>query len=177
MRHRAARVIVLAPILFVAQAQGVVGRLAPVSEFTELPAAIAHDLTNRGCLIPQVKGISRRQNVIRGEFQKRGQRDWAVLCLKGETSTILVYTEASGSKPVQLAPMDETIAPDKDGYYRVLQVAGEEFIRRHADASASDMDRPPAILDHDGIDDGIFEKGSSVHYFYRGKWLKLAGSD
>jgi hypothetical protein len=171
------RLLAAAPILLVAQVNDVVGRLAPASDFPELPAAIAQDVTNRGCLIPQVKGISGRQNVIRGEFQKRGQRDWTVLCLKGNTSTILLYTGESDRNPAQLAPMDETITPSKNGYYRILQVVGEEFIRHHSDASASGMDRPPSTLDHDGIDDGIFEKASAVHYFYRGKWLKLAGSD
>jgi len=39
------------------------------------------------------------------------------------------------------------------------------------------MDLLPGILDHEGIDDGIFEKGSSIHYFYDGKWLEFAGSD
>src|SRR5712692_4639183 len=176
MRYLAARLIVLALPVLVTQANDVFGRLAPASDFPELPVAITRDLTNRGCLIPQVEGISGRQNVIRGDFQKRGRRDWAVLCLKGTISTILVYTDGAVN-PAQLAPMDETITPSKNGYYRILQVVGEEFIRRHYDASASGMDRPPGSLDHDGIDDGIFEKGSAVHYFYRGKWLKLAGSD
>jgi hypothetical protein len=35
----------------------------------------------------------------------------------------------------------------------------------------------PPPLDHDGIDDGVVEKGSSVWYWYRGRWLELTGSN
>jgi hypothetical protein len=170
--------LVIAPIVLIgAQGDGVIGRLAPVGDFPKLPVGIAQDLMNRGCRIPQVKGVSDRHNVIQGQFKKPGQRDWAVLCLQRNTSAILVYWNGSAQGPAQLAPMDETITPSKNGYYRILQVVGQKFIRSHYDASASDLDPLPHILDHDGIDDGISEKGSSVHYFYNGKWLKLAGSD
>ena len=121
--------------------------------------------------------MTARHNVIKGAFEKPGQRDWAVLCLQKNTSMILVYWNGSTRNPAQLAPLDETIAPSKNGYYRVLQAASGKFIRSHYDASATDLDPLPKTLDHDGIDDGIFEKGSLVHYFYNGTWLKLPGSD
>jgi hypothetical protein len=160
-----------------ARADAVSGRLAMVSDFPELPAELAKDLTNRGCRIPQVPGVSKRHNVIQGEFAKSGQHDWAVLCLQKHTSTIFVYWNGAARNPAQLAPLDETITPSKNGYYRILRVVGEEFIRRHYDASTSGMDPLPKVLDHDAIDDGVFEKGSSVHYLDNGKWLTLAGSD
>jgi hypothetical protein len=31
--------------------------------------------------------------------------------------------------------------------------------------------------DHDGIDDAFVEKASTVHYYYRGRWLDLTGAD
>lgn len=153
------------------------GRLMLPRDFPELPAGIAQDLVNRGCRIPQVKGIPEKRNVIQGQFMKPGQRDWAVLCLHGNTSAILVYWNGYPEGMTQLAPMDETITPSKNGYYRILQVVGQKFIRSHYDASASDTDPLPGIVDHDGIDDGILEKGSIVHYFDSQKWLRLAGSD
>jgi hypothetical protein len=164
-------------VLIGAQGDRVIGRSAPVGDFPKLPVGIAHDLVNRGCRIPQVKGIPGQHNVIQGQFEKPGQRDWAVLCLEGNTSRILVYWNGSAKNPAQLAPMDETIKPSKNGYYRILKVVGDKFIRSHYDASASEMDPVPRVLDHDGIDDGIFEKGSVVHYFHHGAWLTLAGSD
>jgi hypothetical protein len=170
--------ILIAPIVLIAAQGGrVIGRLAPVTDFPDLPTGIAQDVANRGCQIPQVKGVSARHNVIKGEFEKPGQRDWAVLCLQKNTSTILVYWNGSAKNPAQLAPLDETITPSKNGYYRILQAVGEKFIRSHYDASAACLDPLPKTLDHDGIDDGIFEKGSIVHYFNNGMWLKLPGSD
>jgi hypothetical protein len=160
-----------------AQTNRVAGRLAPVSEFPELPAAIAQDLESRGCRIPQVAGVPKRNNVIRGHFEKPGQLDWAALCLQGNTSIILVFWNGSAKSPTPLAPLDETIADSKRGYFRILHVADGKFIRSHYDTSAPDLDPLPKLLSHDGIEDGIFEKGSSVHYFDNGKWLALAGSD
>jgi hypothetical protein len=169
---------VIAPIMLIAsQGSRVIGRLAPVSDFPELPTEIAQDVATRGCQIPQVKGVTARHNVVKGAFEKPGQRDWGVLCLQNNTSTILVYWNGSAKNPAQFAPLDETITPSKNGYYRILQVAGEKFIRSHYDASATDLDPLPKTLDHDGIDDGIFEKGSIVHYFSNGTWLKFPGSD
>jgi hypothetical protein len=179
LRHLAAFLLItVAPIVLTgAQKDRVIGRLAPVSDFPKLPAGIARDLMNRGCRIPQVKGVLEQHNIIQGQFKRQGQRDWAALCLQGNISTILVYWNGSSEGPAQLAPMDETITPSKHGYYRILQVVREKFIRNHYEESAPDLDALPGILDHDGIDDGIFEKGPIVHYFDDGKWLKLAGSD
>lgn len=168
---------ILTTVLVAAQGGRVIGRLAPGSDFPDLPTSIAQDLASRGCQIPQVKGVSSRHNVMKGAFEKPGQLDWAVLCLQKNTSTILVYWKGSVQNPAQLAPLDETITPSKNGYYRILQAVDEKFIRGHYDASATDLDPLPKTLDHDGIDDGISEKGSIVHYFYNGAWLKLAGSD
>jgi hypothetical protein len=119
--------------------------------------------------------------VLQGEFSKRGQYDWAVLCLEEDgathrqTSTILIYRHGSAGEPERLAPMDETITPSKNAYYRILRVVGKQFIRRHYQPGLSA--KPPSVIDHDGIDDEMFEKGSSVHYFYGGTWSELAGSD
>jgi hypothetical protein len=124
-----------------------------------------------------VIGIAGLHNVIRGEFHHHGQRDWAVLCLRNNTSTILIYADDTRPNPTELGPMEETLTSSKRGYYRIIRTATPEFIRAHYDGSASGADRLPKLLDHDGIDDGIFEKGSAIHYAYRGKWLKFPGSD
>ena len=96
-------------------------------------------------------------------------------------SIIFVYSNESAKSPTQVAPLDETFTSSKRGYFRVLQVAGEKFIPSHHETNAPELDPLPKALDHDGtqggIDDGIFEKGSSVHYFDNGKWLILAGSN
>ena len=56
----------------------------PPAAFSELPSSVIEDLEKRGCTIPQAVpgsfGYLNPHNVIRGEFAKRGQTDWAILC-------------------------------------------------------------------------------------------------
>lgn len=136
-------------------ANRVVGRLARIEEFSDVPTAIAKDIAARGCRIPQVAGIPKLHNVITGEFKMRGQKDWAVLCLTANhESRVIVYWNGMPAAPYQFASMDETITPSKNGYYRLLAVANEVFIRGHSSRAESPM---PKIIDHHGIEDGISE--------------------
>lgn len=56
-----------------------VRRLQP-NAFAQLPAKILRYLEAHQCTIPQNYADQLPHNVIRGEFARRGQRDWAVLC-------------------------------------------------------------------------------------------------
>jgi hypothetical protein len=60
----------------------------PPKAFPELPAKLRVDLERRGCTIPQVPVVNGRHNVIKGEFSKAGQTDWAVLCSIGRVSSM-----------------------------------------------------------------------------------------
>jgi hypothetical protein len=106
----------------------------------------------------QIKDVPERHNIMRGEFKKPGQRDLALLRPQEHSSIIFVYWNESAKNPTPLALLNETLTPSKRGSFRILHVAGEKFIRSHHDASAPGMDPLPKVLDHDGIDDGIFEK-------------------
>jgi hypothetical protein len=138
----------------------------PPGSFRELPALIQTELVRRGCTIPQPFGGA-HQNVIKGRFTSATQTDWAVLCLIRRTSSILVFRSGSVATIVALAAL-----PDSGS--RVLGVADADFIRVHHQRYGGPA-LPP--LDHDGIDDGEFEKGSLVRYWYRGHWLQLTGSN
>ena len=59
-----------------------------------MPANLVQDLQRRGCTIPQEHFTKEPHNVIRGEFAKPGQTDWAVLCSINRVSSILVYWNA-----------------------------------------------------------------------------------
>jgi hypothetical protein len=39
------------------------------------------------------------------------------------------------------------------------------------------IDPPLPPINHDGINDGIMEKASTIYYYHRGKWLGLHGAD
>ena len=120
-----------------------------------------------------------RQNVIKGEFAKRGQTDWAVLCSVGRVSSILIFWNASESNPSRIAEMKDIDrlqgeGGDKIVYSREITPVGKADIMRHYLGYGGPQ--PPPI-DHQGIDDAFLEKASVVNYFYRGKWLELTGAD
>jgi hypothetical protein len=73
-----------------AVAESQIRQLAPTA-FAELPKQIMLELQSRGCTVPQVYGAPKPHNVIRGEFQRKGQVDWAVLCSRNGLSSVLVF--------------------------------------------------------------------------------------
>jgi hypothetical protein len=149
------------------------------SEFAELPGKVILDLERRGCRIPQLAYSRKKTNVIRGEFAKPGQTDWAVLCSIHGVSRILVYWNGSAEKPADIAEFEdhiysETDAAGRSRFLREINAASKQFILRHYRAYGGTV--PPPI-DHQGIDDAFFEKASVTWYFYGGKWLQLTGAD
>lgn len=148
---------------------GARGQLAP-SAFPELPQNLRRELERRGCMIPQVAEHPRPHNVIRGQFARPGQTDWAVLCSVGPVSTILVFWSGSERNPAALAAI-----PDADRLYsREIRAVGRQFILQHFQAHGGP--KPPPI-DHQAIDDAFVGKASVVFYWHRGKWLELTGAD
>ena len=149
------------------------------SAFRELPAGVSADLKQRGCLIPQSGDTSKPNNVIRGEFARPGQIDWAVLCSVRGVSRILVYWKGESRAPASLTLRAdrnyfETDFQGRQIFVRAIQPVGQDFILEHYRAYGGP--KPPTI-NHQGIDDAFLEKASIVWYFERGRWLKLTGAD
>ena len=152
----------------------------PPSAFPQLPKRIVKNLRARGCTIPQAGFKPKPNNVISGEFAKRGQTDWAVLCSRGGESSILVFWGGSVKSPAELAKAPDDaywLGNDRAGfhYHRQLMMADREYILVHYREYGRGEFIPP--INHDGIDDGFLEKGSEVHYYYPSKWLSLPGAD
>ncbi|MEK6407161.1 MAG: hypothetical protein AABN34_09380 [Acidobacteriota bacterium] len=145
----------------------VIERIQP-SALSGLPRQITHFLASGRYTIPVVAENPHHQNVVRGQFARRGQRDWAVLASRGGYSTIVVFWGGSTRKPA-------FIARKLDSAIRVIAKAGPRYILEHYRAYGGP--KPPSPLDHDGIDDGYYEKASMVLYLHRGKWYELQGSD
>lgn len=94
-------------------------------------------------------------------------------------SSILVFWNGSEAAPAEInsAPNSNYLTPlenGKVGFSRAISRVGKDFILEHFKAYGGPA---PPPLDHDGINDEFLEKGSTVHYFYRGQWLELTGSD
>jgi hypothetical protein len=154
-------------------------RLLPQS-FHQLPHSIIRSLQNRGCTIPQEFGNSEPHNVISGEFITKGQTDWAVLCSRKRRSSIFVFWGGSVRKVSAIAASPDirflqTIdGGGSIGFSRAIGAVGRHYILKHYHEYGGP--KPPSI-DHQGINDAYVEKGSVVHYYYRGKWLELHGAD
>ena len=154
------------------------GRLAPEA-FPELPQNIMQDLQARGCTIPQPYSSLERHNVIHGEFARKGQVDWAVLCSQNRVSSILIFWDSSREEVSKIANVPDRnwlqgIGGGKIGYSRAIVVVGEKYILDHYKAYGGT--KPPPIT-HAGINDAFLEKASTVHYYNQGKWLELTGAD
>ena len=173
--HRAGPILFLA---IVATCFAQITRLR-TSDFPELPHNIAMDLQRRGCTVPQASGIKGRHNVIKGQFAKPDQTDWAVLCSVNRASSILIFWNGSEINPTRIENQNDADRLQGDAnnnmvYSRAIEPVDKSYIMEHYQAYGGE--KPPPI-DHQGIDDEFVGKASVVLYFYRGKWLHLTGAD
>jgi hypothetical protein len=123
--------------------------------------------------------IDGRHNVIKGEFSKPGQTDWAVLCSIGGVSSILIFWNGSTLKPAEIekAPDQDRLQSwggDKIVYSRAITPVDAKYIQDHYQAYGGE--KPPPI-NHQGVDDAFVGKASVVLYLDRDKWLHLSGAD
>ena len=151
----------------------------PPTAFPELPANVIRELQRRGCTVPQEAYTKKPHNVIKGEFAKPGQIDWAVLCSVRGVSSILVFWNGSEKNPSAIAPAEDRnylqgITAEQFGFSRGITSVGKGFIMKHYRAYGGPT--PPPV-GHQGIDDAFIEKGSRTWYFHGGEWLQLTGAD
>lgn len=141
-------------------------RLLPVSSFPQLPASVAQQLVEKGCLIPQTYEAREPENVIHGSFEKQGSSDWAVLCSVDRMTTLYVFFQSDLTHPIALRHQ-----PDS-------QWLGVEWSLDYGSAWGI-ATRPARLMpvtakaDHAGIDDSFVEKSTTVHYFNNGRWTTL----
>ena len=161
------------------EAERRIHRLPPTAFVNELPKQLVQVLQRRGCTIPQSSFTSKPHNVIKGQFARPGQTDWAVLCSINGVSSILVFWNGSVNNPASIAQREDrtflqTGPGDEIDFSRGISPAGKDFIMRHYEGYGGP--KPPPI-DHQGIDDAFIGKASVTWYFYGGKWLALQGAD
>ena len=161
------------------------------ADVAELPPAFVEKLNARGCAIPQFGEVGRAgdtagepaseatgrpTNVIRGEFARHGQEDWAVLCSKGGSSTIVIFWGKTTACPASLARLEDAhyLKRGKDKkvrYSRSIRALGEGELG----------DRPGITglksFSHEGIDDRFVGKSSAFFYCSEGKWKIFPAKD
>lgn len=152
----------------------------PPTAFSQLPGSVVQYLQRRGCTVPQTYLSGEPHNVIRGEFERGGQSDWAVLCSRNGESAILVFWRGSIKSVSEVAKAPDssflqTITEGgKVGFSRMIEAVDRDYILKHYEAYGGP--EPPPI-GHQGISDAFVEKASVVRYYYRRRWLELQGSD
>lgn len=150
-------------------------RRLPLNAFPHLPAAIAGELTERGCLIPQTYEAHRPENVVHASLEKPGSSDWAVLCSAQGTVSLLVFFESAPQKPITLASVQET---DRLQRYDSSGILGfswgiDPASPEHVHEAQIGLARRPPAPDHDALADSIIDKGTVYHFFSKGKWSLL----
>ncbi|HEY3443637.1 MAG TPA: hypothetical protein VGK29_22960 [Paludibaculum sp.] len=140
---------------------------------------MVRELQRRGCTIPQEAFTKKPHNVIKGQFAKPGQTDWAVLCSVKGTSSILVFWNGSELNPADISSGPDIgslqgLGGDEIGYSRAISPVERAFIMDHYHAYGG---RKPPPIDHQGIDNAFVGKASVTMYFHEGKWLCLTGAD
>jgi hypothetical protein len=152
-------------------------RLDP-KEFQALPSHILEKLTTKSCTIPQSFENDSPHNVINGEFGETGQQDWAALCSRTYSSSILIFWGGQDSCPSEFLPSADRSwlqhSGEGIGYSRVITAVGPEFMLKHVDAYEGS---PPPPITHQGINHSFLGKGTSVQYCYEGEWRGLFEAD
>jgi hypothetical protein len=145
-----------------------------------MPKEFVEKLNGKGCTVPQFDSTDNPatgadgvpavpNNVIFGEFARKGQEDWAALCSNGKTSTIVIFWGRPTSCPASLARLDDAhyLKPGRDKklhYSRSIRPLGEGDLDDRAGLAGL---RP---LKHEGIDDRFVGKSSAFFYCDAGKW-------
>lgn len=161
------------------RAAAAVVRLEP-ARFPDLPGAVRAELERLGCRVPQAFYPEEPHNVIRGNFARAGQEDWAVLCSRDGASEIRVFWGGPARCP---SPIGEP-SPDRGwlqgigegriGYSRLIRAVDRDFIMSmYAEFGGP---KPPPI-EHQGIEEYFVDKVSVVLYCHEGKWVALQGVD
>jgi hypothetical protein len=165
------------------------------SDVAGLPPDFVEKLNSRGCMVPQFGAVGRAgntaaagdatgspataddpTNVIHGEFARHGQEDWAVLCSKGGSSTIVIFWGKATACPASLARLEDAhyLKRGKDRkvrYSRAIRALGESDLGDRAGTAGL---KPFA---HQGIDDRFVGKSSAFFYCSEGKWKIFPAKD
>jgi len=161
-----------------ARADAVTRRLPP-SAIPGIPAGVRRTLERRGCTIPQWYGGDAPHNAARGAFTAASSIEWAVLCSRAGTSSILVVAERSGTIVADFASRRDISflqsSPWGIIFSRWIGRGTSENVRTLMTHEENKQVR--VSVKHDGIHDAFVDKYSVVWYWDGKSWLRIQGSD
>ena len=162
--------------------------LSPM-EFEGVPAEVQRILSEEGCTIPQIPRIrtNKKYSLISGEFAVKGQTDWAALCSRDGSSTIVVLwggpvlCRSWLEKRPHLNSLQTGITGHRDdkGEYTVGIIFDRSIFTYPATSRVLwEMDEGlPAERTHDSIGDGIHGKAATAYYCHEGQWIEFGVAD
>jgi hypothetical protein len=141
------------------------------SDMPGLPKPLQKALEKCHCRIPQVYG-GNRFNAIEGEFERQGQRDWAVLCSRKGVSTIYVFWGGSPRHYDRIAAEADRPTPDERGrafYPRSIRIGGAERVVINDEPERHGLPNP----ERDVLVDASAYRDDVLYYRHQGRWVKL----
>jgi hypothetical protein len=154
-------------------------RHLPITSFPDLPEAVANQLTERGCLIPQTYQAHHPENVVHASLEHPGSSDWAVLCSSGGTVSLLVFFSSAPASILVLATAPETARLQTHdgtgvlGFDWGIDPASPEQVRE----ARSGMEHRPPTLNHDALADTIIGRRTIYHFYAKSEWALLEMPD
>lgn len=143
---------------------GIEWAMQDAREIDGLPAEARTALT--GCVVPRSPAFP---NVITGQFKQAGQTDVAVLCVRGPSAAVYVF---SGGTPggADIATLLDFIPGTVIRTARATDISVE--VRRELPIEPG----MPLQIRHDGIQLG---NGccATTHYWHRGRWRSYVSAD
>jgi hypothetical protein len=148
----------------------------------QLPEGVRQDLVSRQCVVPKYFGNVGIKDpaYTKGHFRSGTSVDYAVVCHipTRKTQDVLLYSNTEGAwngEIIDRGTFDPS--PQADKCWATVGVATSKYILDHARAYAPEELKHLPRLDHNGVEVGICDKASIIHYFSKGKWLYLQGAD
>jgi hypothetical protein len=174
--------LVLTAVVALGQAYTPVERERTPESIPQLPPEVRQDLSHRQCLVPRYVGNDGADDwaFVAGHFRSGTSLDYAVVCHipVRKTQDVLVYSNLNGAwsgEVIARGIFDPS--PGADKCEATAGVATPEAIREYAREFAPEELKWLPPLDHEGVEVGICEKASIIHYFSDGRWLELQGGD
>lgn len=140
----------------------------------KMPRQVISYLETKNCTIPQSYRVKNNHNAFEGEFFRKGQFDWAVLCSRNEISSILLFPNGSTDEVQEIAQM-----PDIDfvqpidgkgtlGFIRLISKPNAQLLSQRYNNPSE-----PIVFEHNGLDTVTVQKKILVYYFINDMFIVL----
>ena len=154
-------------------------RRLPVTSFPDLPDAVAKDLDQRECLIPQTYQAHHPENVIHASFDRPGSSDWAILCSTHGSVELLVFFARTPGKAITIASARES---DRIQRHDSTGVFGfdwgiDPMSPKQVREAQLEVNRHPVRVDHDALSATVLNEKTIYHFYAAGQWTKLEKPD